>query len=809
MKRAALVLLVSCHASSSAEPSARIELPAGALHVAVPVRASGILRVERSPDAFVEVEAIGAGEVVGRREGDRVVYEDAFPGTRLVHLATAGRTEELRHVEREDAPTSLKYRVKLGPGLARLRVVEDYVEALDARGVALLRTEPAFLVDARGTRRDLLPRLSQSGATWSLDYDVDTRGLVYPLDIDPAWTTTTSLAKARRDDTLHALPSGKVIALGGLNVTGVGLSSVEQWDEATGSWTSAGFLAKPRAYHAACTLPSGKVFVAGGPTTGAMPDVDSSAELFDPATSTGKLLSGTSPEAIGDFARALPVSATQVMVAHDGSSLLVDVTAGTFTAVPYVEARNAPTIALFGTGKALVVGGYLSSPTAPLSSAEIFDLATKKWTKTSSMVVARNRGEAVTLLSGKVLVAGGVGLSSAEIFDPSTSTWKLTGAMTTIHSFNGMALLPSGKVVSAGGDLPSGLTDRTDLYDPVSGTWAFAGKLHAPLDEFGFAVLPSGKLMIAGGSNGSPVPTAQIFDPLPNGKACIGAGECTSGFCVDGACCGESACAAGKTCGGSGAPGSCLALDGSTCANDAECGSAHCVDDVCCATACAETCAACNLAGSEGKCVAVPAGDAPHGTRAACPGEGACQARCGGVDATKCSQFPGTPVSCAPATCSAGTETRPRGCDGAGSCAPGVTHDCAPYVCGASACKTQCDVDADCASGNTCDLVSRRCVIAATCDGDRVKSPEGALKDCAPYHCANGRCGDSCTDSTACADGYLCDTASSKCVRGDTGGDASSGGCAFGRASPSSSLLVLLVLGLLGSQARLRRRDAA
>jgi len=796
MKRALIFALVLGCRAAPASSGESFTLSAGALRVIMPAHANGVVHIERSPGAFVDVRPTHGIAASARVTGDRVVYE--ADGVRLTHVVNAGRIEEFRHVER--SAEALSYRVRLGPALTHLRVIEDFIEALDARGVALLRTEPAYLVDARGVRRDLQPTVARVGDEWSVSWPIDDTGLTYPLDIDPAWTVTTSMTRPRRDNTLHLLPSGKVLSAGGQAPTGTALTTTELWDPATSSWTASGALQRPRAYHAGCTLPSGKVLLASGTPVGGMPDIELSAEIYDPATSTSTLISGAAA-AMGSFSRATVLSPTRVMIAHDGASQVLDVNARTWTFVPYVEARFSITTTLLASGKVLLAGGGVLVTGAKLSSAEIFDPASNAWTKVAPMKRARERSEAVTLLTGKALFAGGVGgESTAEIYDPIADTWTLTPPMTDAHSYNGMMLLSTGKALNAGGDNATGLSDIVDLYDPVANTWSFAGKLVTPLDDYGYTALSGGRAMIAGGGTGGVTATTQIFEQQANGKACLGAGECTSGFCVDGACCEKSACASGQTCGGSGAPGTCLKTDGASCANNAECGSAHCVDGFCCNSACDDVCGACNVKGSEGKCAAVPAGDAPRGSRGACPGDGACAARCGGIDKTKCTQFPSAPVICAPPKCESGQETRARGCDGAGSCASVESRACAPYVCGGAACRTQCEVDSDCVDGNTCDLVTRKCVIAATCEGDHaVKSPDGNVRDCAPFRCSSGRCGDACTDSSACAPGYVCDTGSTRCVLSAAAADDSSGGCALAPTAQSGGSLIALMfaLGLL------------
>jgi hypothetical protein len=810
----ALALVAGCATSeprSDAPRSASLALAAGPeLVVRAPARASGRLHVERAPGIHLDIEAVGAKDVAARVEASgAVVYEGAFEATRLVHLATPGRTEELRYAAR--APASLEYRVHLGPGLARLRVVDDYVEALDERGVARLRTEPAFLVDARGVRRAMTPQLASADGAFLLSFAIDARGLQGPFVIDPAWTVTTALAKARRDNTLTVLPSGKAVTIAGLGIGSGSLSSVEVWDPASSSWTSGGTLKLGRTSHGAALLPSGKIVVVGGDATWSTAGAATSAELYDPTTGSSALVAAPAPGKLGAYAYALPVGGNLVLAVGEGSSAVLDVVQGTWTAAPYVTQRVFAAAAKLPSGKVLVAGGSANDASlTPLSTAELFDPATKAWKAVASMGKARTKAEMQPLPSGKLLVAGGGNQSSAEIYDPVANAWSAAPSMSTVHSFCASVVLPDQRILIVGGDLPDGITDATDIYDPVTNAWSFAGRIAAPRDEFGLAVLASGKVMIAGGSNGSPVPVVEIFDPLPTGQSCLGPGECTSGFCVEGYCCDKGACAAGETCAGKGAPGRCLKVDGSSCTSDAQCGSAHCVDGLCCDGACTGPCGACNLKGSEGKCVAVPAGDAPHGARAACPGDGACRARCGGIELDACTQFPGTAISCAPPSCSAGVESRSRGCEGAGGCVSAVTRRCEPYVCGKDACKTRCDVDADCTAGNTCELVTRKCVIAATCSDDHtVKSPDGNSKDCTPFRCEGSRCLDACTDSDACANGFACDTASGHCVVAAVASTSDAGGCTMGASrgeGPLGAVVVLLAMALPRRRARRARR---
>jgi hypothetical protein len=74
------------------------------------------------------------------------------------------------------------------------------------------------------------------------------------------------------------------------------------------------------------------------------------------------------------------------------------------------------------------------------------------------------------------------------------------------------------------------------------------------------------------------------------------------------------------------------------------------------------------------------------------------------------------------ASCTGSTPTPVGACDGAGACkqTPG---SCAPYLCGATACKTTCATNADCVDGYTCQGYSctnlkpngSACTAAAQC----------------------------------------------------------------------------------------------
>jgi uncharacterized repeat protein (TIGR01451 family) len=248
---------------------------------------------------------------------------------------------------------------------------------------------------------------------------------------------------------------------------------------------------------------------------------------------------------------------------------------------------------------------------------------------------------------------------------------------------------------------------------------------------------------------------------------CDGAGSCPAQqtqSCIPYTCgataclgnCGRDAdCVAGDWCAG----GVCAPRlgDGVACGAAGQCASGNCVDGVCCDQACDGQCQACDVPGSAGACVAV-SGD-PHGARAACSTDGsACGGSCDGAHGLSCA-YPA--AQCRGASCGAGVATLAASCDGAGHCPVQQTQPCAPYICGAAACRGDCVVDTDCSGGNFC-----------------------AAGVCAPVLAAGAACGgaNQC-GSGFCVDGVCCDQAcNGQCQACDVPGSA--GACAAVAGAP-------------------------
>jgi len=303
------------------------------------------------------------------------------------------------------------------------------------------------------------------------------------------------------------------------------------------------------------------------------------------------------------------------------------------------------------------------------------------------------------------------------------------------------------------------------------------------------------------------------------GSACDGTGTCSGSASVD---CGDYACS-GSSCNTSCTTsvdctadawcdaGTCKPrlTSGTACNSDDQCETGFCVDGVCCQTPCKGQCAACDTLGAVGLCV--PIKGAPHGNREACPtGNGdVCTAKtCDGSDRESCNAFVGAEVECRAGSCNAGIATLSASCDGFGSCPVEQATACEPYACDATACKSSCTTEADCAPGASCGA-NGQCVTGAICTGPATsRNTQGVVEDCTPYACSAGTCRTACGSVQDCAPGYVCSGSGVCKTPASSSGD--DGGCSL-VAAPTrheSPYLVALVAWALALTRR-RRRDAS
>jgi hypothetical protein len=186
--------------------------------------------------------------------------------------------------------------------------------------------------------------------------------------------------------------------------------------------------------------------------------------------------------------------------------------------------------------------------------------------------------------------------------------------------------------------------------------------------------------------------------------------------------------------------------NGTECHVAGDCQSGFCLDNVCCMTACDGPCLTC-AKGSQGFCTFADVNTNPRGM---CVDHGASQCGQTGVcDGAGACQIYSAGTSCKDAGCPVHTLVLASRCDGNGTCVPGQTQSCSPYLCGLDGkCLAECQSDDDCENGV-------HCMMMMTGDGG-VPTGICGKKALGTQCAADGEC-----DSTHCAQGVCCSVACS------------------------------------------------
>lgn len=187
--------------------------------------------------------------------------------------------------------------------------------------------------------------------------------------------------------------------------------------------------------------------------------------------------------------------------------------------------RMMHTATLLPNGKVLVAGGASNDYEPALSSAELFDPATGKWTYAASLATARRQHTATLLPNGKVLVTGGVGsnwssLFSAELYDPTFDAWSQAPQLPIAPYGHTATLLRSGSVL-----IFSGHTNYSVIYEPLNNSWAQTGNTVKVRRGHTATLLADGRILVTGGYDLTPnspygvSSTSEVFDPYTNSWA--------------------------------------------------------------------------------------------------------------------------------------------------------------------------------------------------------------------------------------------------------------------------------------------------
>ena len=274
-----------------------------------------------------------------------------------------------------------------------------------------------------------------------------------------AWVKAPSLNKPRKEPATVVLADGSALVVGGLNDIDQAFSSTKEFEPRAGTWTDGPLMVLARETPLGVTLPDGAVLVVsetGGGFT---------SELLDPTTFVWKKAASLPPHARIDEMVGLhggPVLAIGSDTASGSepasAAYRFDPASGTWTPVQGLAQSSYELVAL-PDGTALAIGG-IDGNNAITAQVQRFDSRTGAWTQVASMSTPRSLAQAVVLADGRVLVAGGStgkdfangkALTSTELYDPATDRWT-PGKDLLEARYGGHALaLQDGSVLILGG----------------------------------------------------------------------------------------------------------------------------------------------------------------------------------------------------------------------------------------------------------------------------------------------------------------------------------------------------------------------
>ena len=164
-------------------------------------------------------------------------------------------------------------------------------------------------------------------------------------------------------------------------------------------------------------------------------------------------------------------------------------------------------ITLIG-GRVLVAGDSVRG--------EVYNEATNTWTQTFPLVTTHSDGAGARLNNGRVLLTGGINHGNdAEIFDPGINTWSAVPPMLGARVQHTAVTLTDGRVLVAGGYSTPGTTVNTaEIYNPAANSWSMTSPMAMARYAHSAVRLINGMVLVIGGVGGSGVGnSAELYNP--------------------------------------------------------------------------------------------------------------------------------------------------------------------------------------------------------------------------------------------------------------------------------------------------------
>lgn len=307
------------------------------------------------------------------------------------------------------------------------------------------------------------------------------------------WEGTMNMSTERMRHTGTLLDSGKVLVVGGFSGNGHGhpslikhfngtgnisLSSCEVFDPVNGSFSPAADLTTGRFWHRSVRLHDGRVLVMGGLNVSL--GVLSSCEVFDPVSGEWTEAASLGRARVRFTATLLTNGSVLVTGGHNGMNkepftsceLYVPEKDRWFEVSPMNKPRGYHAGILLKDGRVMVSGGFAGMGIPDWSDSEVYDPTNDSWELSGEMSLPRHNHVLVGTVKGEVLVIGGSncltggGHSGIEYFDPETGSWNHTNHVITGLKWTTATELNDGTILVCGGKESNDASNVSYVFAP-------------------------------------------------------------------------------------------------------------------------------------------------------------------------------------------------------------------------------------------------------------------------------------------------------------------------------------------------------
>ncbi|MBI4244400.1 MAG: hypothetical protein HY606_09950 [Planctomycetes bacterium] len=471
----------------------------------------------------MNVSYMGASSLVSVGENS-LIYQRGEE-IQAVIMGMNDKVEELLIINSASTPTQdFFYQIGLEKWVKNIRLTDDgYIELRDENETRFRIGVPEALDSASNPvlanwaitdiQAQSVTSTSHSGSTESylitngisitIKLHVNGAGATYPIVIDPAWMTPSSLSSARKVAGMFQLGNGKILICGGYNGSSI-LSSSELYNQTTGAWSSGGSMVDARWHFSGAMLSNGKVLVSGGYKSNQWL---SATELYDVSAdtwaATGSMNVGRGFHGINMLDTSGNLLASG---GWDGSSFLSSCELYSSSTWAYTGSlggtRRGHLAMSLQNSKVLAIGGDSSGA---ISTCELYNSST--WTTTGSLNTGRRFFSGTMLTDGAPVVmggrnSGGTAISTCEKYDVTNATWAYTGSLGTARVYAGSAMLINGNILVAGGYDGASYLSSTEIYSASAGTFASATAMGVARVFHGTTIMYDGHIIAVGGQNG-------------------------------------------------------------------------------------------------------------------------------------------------------------------------------------------------------------------------------------------------------------------------------------------------------------------